>query len=182
MIMLSRRMMGLLPLLGLAVLVSACGGERPPPLPPDVTMTGDVDLGIRSTMAKFLARVRAHAVHGLARLDTNPHDSNWATARAGAAWLIDHYADALGGAMRVEVIDDSVGEEEWRLCLKFGAPERNLRLTVLETGKDGHFSPDGGYRTLLLAGFAEVKGAPKPNPSIPPGTFCAAGVVGLQWG
>ncbi|GAA4630512.1 hypothetical protein GCM10023196_056160 [Actinoallomurus vinaceus] len=145
-------------------------------------MTGDVDRDLRSTMAKFLGRVRARDVHGLARLETNPHDSSWATARAGSAWLIDHYADALGGAMRVEVVDDSVGEQEWHLCLRFGAPERDLRLTVLETGKDGHFSPDGGYRTLLLSGFAEVKGTPRPNPSIPPGTFCAAGVVGPQWG
>src|SRR4051794_3361993 len=78
MIMLSGRMMGLRPLLALAVLVSACGGERPPSLPPDVIMTGDVNRGIRSTMAKFLVRVRAHDVHGLARLETNPHDSSWA--------------------------------------------------------------------------------------------------------
>src|SRR4051812_18792680 len=112
----------LLPLFTLALLVGACGDERPPPLPPDVIMTGEVDRDIRSTMAKFLARVRAHDVHGLARLETTPHDTLWAAARAGSAWLIDHYADALGGAMRVEVAEDSGAAEEWHLCLRFGAP------------------------------------------------------------
>ncbi|MCO5998787.1 hypothetical protein [Actinoallomurus rhizosphaericola] len=136
---------------------------------------------MRSTVAKFLTRIRAHDVDGMARLEVKPHDKDWRTAYAGSGWLAGNYADALRGAVHVEVKDDTELEQQWHVCLRFGSPEQSLRLTVLESGSDGHFSPDGGHRKLLLSGFAEVRGTPKPDPSVKPGAFCAAGIVGPQW-